>query len=214
MTATLYLIRHGETAFNRDGKGLGRSDVPLTATGETQARLTGAAFAGVALDRVLVSPLSRAMRVAEAVGAHSGSSVEVRESLIELDVGLTEGAAYADTAAQFPEFMRQWAGPGAADALFPGGESLRDVAGRVSPLGGEFRGLPGGSALAVVSHNFVLRALLCVLLDAPLENFRSFQIDLASVTTVTVRNGRVAVSRLNDTCHLDSLNLGETARSV
>ena len=214
MTATLYLIRHGETAFNRDGKGLGRSDEPLTATGEAQARLTGAAFAGVALDRILVSPLSRAMRVAEAVRSHSGSSVEVRESLVEMDVGLTEGSAYADTAARFPEFMRQWAGAGAADALFPGGESLREVAERVRPLAGEFRELAGGSALAVVSHNFVLRSLLCVLLDAPLENFRSFQVDLASVTTVTVRNGRVAVSRLNDTCHLDSLNLGDTARSV
>jgi len=214
MTATLYLIRHGETAFNRDGKGLGRSDEPLTATGEAQARLTGAAFAGVALDRILVSPLSRAMRVAEAVRSHSGSSVEVRESLVEMDVGLTEGSAYADTAARFPEFMRQWAGAGAADALLPGGESLREVAERVRPLAGEFRELAGGSALAVVSHNFVLRSLLCVLLDAPLENFRSFQVDLASVTTVTVRNGRVAVSRLNDTCHLDSLNLGDTARSV
>ncbi len=214
MTATLYLIRHGETAFNRDGKGLGRSDEPLTATGEAQARLTGAAFAGVVLDRILVSPLSRAMRVAEAVRSHSGSSVEVRESLVEMDVGLTEGSAYADTAARFPEFMRQWAGAGAADALFPGGESLRDVAERVRPLAGEFRELAGGSALAVVSHNFVLRSLLCVLLDAPLENFRSFQVDLASVTTVTVRNGRVAVSRLNDTCHLDCLNLGDTARSV
>lgn len=214
MTATLYLIRHGETAFNRDGKGLGRSDVPLTETGEAQARLTGAAFAGVALDGILTSPLSRAMRVAEAVRSHSGTGVEIRESLIELDVGLTEGAAYADTAARFPEFMRLWAGPGAADARFPGGESLRGVAERVRPLADEFRGLAGGGAVAVVSHNFVLRSLLCVLLDAPLENFRSFQIDLASVTIVTVRNGRVAVNRLNDTCHLDSLNLGETGRSV
>jgi broad specificity phosphatase PhoE len=59
----------------------------------------------------------------------------------------------------------------------------------------------------IVSHNFVLRTLLCLLLDLDLSRFRSFQVDLASATFLTVRNGRVGVASVNDTCHLVNLNV-------
>ncbi len=59
----------------------------------------------------------------------------------------------------------------------------------------------------VVSHNFVLRALLCRLLGLEVAKFRSFELGLASVSTIVVRNGRVHVRNVNDTCHLGSLNL-------
>ena len=61
--------------------------------------------------------------------------------------------------------------------------------------------------IVVVSHNFTLRALLCDLLGLELRHWRSFQLDLASVTSLTVRNGRVSVRTVNDTCHLTDLNL-------
>jgi len=213
MTLTIYLVRHGETAFNRDGKGLGRADEPLTEVGENQARLTGQAFANRPIGQVLTSPLSRARRVAEAIASNSGAPIEPRDSLVEMDLGSTEGVTYAETAARYPDFMRQWAGPGAAHAIFPGGESVAGVAARAAPV---LAALPAHQEgrLVIVSHNFVLRALLCTLLDVPIENFRAFQLDLASITTVSIRGGRAAVGRLNDVCHLESLNLGPPARSV
>jgi broad specificity phosphatase PhoE len=210
---TLHLVRHGETAFNRDGKGLGQADVPLTELGERQARAVGAAFGAVPVGRILSSPLVRASDVAGAISAVTGVPVEIREALTEMDVGETEGLDFAEMRKRFPEFIHQWSGPHAVDTPLPGGESLRDVAGRLVPILAELHALQAGEVV-VVSHNFVLKALLCALLEVPLENFRSFQMDLASITAVTVRNGRVAVRRLNDVCHLDALSLAPAARSV
>jgi broad specificity phosphatase PhoE len=210
---TLHLVRHGETAFNRDGKGLGRADVPLTSLGERQAQAVAMAFAGMPVVRILSSPLVRARRVAEAISAATEAPMEVREALTEMDVGETEGLDFAHMRTRFPEFMREWSGPHAVDTPLPGGESLRDVAERLAPVIAELQLIEAGEVV-VCSHNFVLKALLCSLLDVPLENFRAFQMDLASITAVTLRNGRVAVRRLNDICHLDALNLAPAARSV
>ncbi|MCO5200526.1 MAG: histidine phosphatase family protein [Chloroflexi bacterium] len=210
---TLHLVRHGETAFNRDGKGLGQADVPLTELGERQAKAVGTAFAAVPVGRIFSSPLVRAREVAGAISATTGVPVEIREALTEMDVGETEGLDFADMRARFPEFIRLWSGPHAVDTTLPGGESLRDVADRLAPILSELHSLEAGEVV-LVSHNFVLKALLCALLEVPLENFRAFQMDLASITAVTLRNGRVAVRRLNDVCHLDALNLVPAARSV
>ena len=210
---TLHLVRHGETAFNRDGKGLGQADVPLTDLGERQAQASGAAFAGTSVVRILSSPLVRAHKVAEAISAVTGIPVEIRETLTEMDVGDTEGLDFADMRARFPEFIHQWSGPHAVDTRLPDGESLRDVAVRLGPIVAEIQSIETGDVV-LVSHNFVLKALLCALLDVPLENFRAFQMDLASITALTLRNRRVAVRRLNDICHLDALNLADPARSV
>ncbi len=210
---TLHLVRHGETAFNRDGKGLGQADVPLTELGERQAQAVGTAFAAVPVGRILSSPLVRAREVAGAISATTGVPVEIREALTEMDVGETEGLDFADMRARFPEFIQLWSGPHAVDTTLPGGESLRDVADRLAPILSELHSLEAGEVV-LVSHNFVLKALLCALLEVPLENFRAFQMDLASITAVTLRNGRVAVRRLNDVCHLDALNLVPAARSV
>jgi broad specificity phosphatase PhoE len=211
--SAIYLVRHGETAFNRDGRGLGRSDVALTDLGERQAEAVGRAFSGVPVAHIYSSPLVRARRVAEEIGRVAEVPVETREELTEMDVGETEGFDFAHMRAAFPEFIRAWAGPQAVDIPLPGGESLREVAARLAALAAGLRGVADGG-IVIASHNFVIKALLCSLLDVPLENFRAFQVDLASISELSVRNGRVSVRRLNDVCHLDALNLAPAARSV
>lgn len=210
----LYLVRHGQTAHNRDGVGLGRRDVPLTDIGEAQAAAVGARLASVRLDRVLSSPLLRAAKTADALAAGRGLAVESREALLEMDVGLTEGMPFAAVREQFPEFVAEWGGPDVAKALMPGGESLADLALRLAPLVGELRGCPPDASVVVVSHNFVVKVLLCLFLDVELAAFRSFDIGLASVSTLSVRGARVNVVGLNDTCHLERLNLDPAGGSV
>ena len=210
----LYLVRHGETAHNRDGVGLGRRDEALTSLGRAQAAAVAGRFAAVKLDQVLASPLSRASDSARAIAAGKGLSVEVRDELIEMDVGLTEGMAFPAVREQFPEFVAGWAGPEVAKAVMPGGESLADVASRLAPLIRYLHESSPGSDVAVVSHNFVVKVLLCSLLNVELSSFRAFEIGLASVSTLFLRGARVNVVGLNDTCHLASLYLDPARRSV
>lgn len=196
----LYLIRHGETEYNRDGRGLGRADLPLNERGQAQAAALGRRFAGVALGRVFSSPLGRALAVAAAV-ANGRVTVETRDELLELDVGETEGLPFAEMRQQYPEFLREWGGERPEGVRMPGGESLRDVAERLEPFLKELHQLEE-AAVAVVAHNFVNRIAICRLLGLEINAFRSFGTDVASVSTLAVEHGRVAVISLNDTCHL------------
>ena len=199
----LHLVRHGQTASNRDGIGLGRADVPLTERGRRQARAAVERLAREPLARVLASPLARAAAIASPLAARAGVPLETRAELIELDVGETEGLPLAEIAARFPAFADAWRGPDAVRTPMPGGESLADLAARLEPLAAELLALPdGGGDVAVVSHNFVLRVLVCRLLGVDPDAFRSLAVDLASVSTLSTRRGRVVAERLNDRCHL------------
>lgn len=203
----IYLVRHGETAFNRDGLGLGRADVPLTEFGLEQARAVAQRLQAAHIDRVVCSPLSRARSVAELVAMEHGLRVEPLEALTELDVGETEGLGFAEMRKQFPEFLARWASDAGWRAPMPGGESIADVSARLEPLVAEILAGPPDAAIAVVSHNFTLRVLLCAVLGLEASKFRSFELGLAAVTTLSVRNGRAAVHSMNDRCHLPNLNL-------
>ncbi len=203
---SILLVRHGETAFNRDGQGLGREDVGLTEKGEAQAAALAARLSSHPIRRVLTSPLSRAARVADAIAAPHGLTVEHRDDLLELDVGETEGLGFAEMRNRFPEFLSAWAGPEGWRTRMPGGESIADLAERLKTVRDELRTDADGDTI-VVSHNFVVRTLLCSMLEIEIASWRSFQIDLASVTCLNVRNGRVGVGFVNDRCHLVNLNL-------
>jgi broad specificity phosphatase PhoE len=121
----LYLARHGETEWTVTRRHTGRTDVPLTPRGEEQARALGNELAEVRVDRVLSSPLSRALETARLAGF--GDRVETTDLLREFDYGEYEGL----TSAEIRERRPGW-------DLFrdgcPGGETAAEVAKRVAPL--------------------------------------------------------------------------------
>ncbi len=209
----IYFVRHGETAHNRDGIGLGRSDIALTDFGRAQAAAVGRRFIDVSVAEVYTSPLSRAKAVAQAMSMHSGSVPVVHDALTEMDVGETEGLAFPEMRQRFPAFLADWAGPLGHQVRMPGGESIGDVALRLAPLLQLLRNADA-QALAVVSHNFVLRVLLCELLGLGPAAFRAFTVDLASVSAVGIDRGRASLHYLNDTCHLADLNVDQRRVSL
>lgn len=203
---SLFLVRHGETAFDRDGQGLGREDVALTATGVAQAAAVGNRLAACAVRRVLSSPLSRARDVAGAIAVHHGLEVELLDALVELDIGQTEGLGFAEMRRRFPEFLAAWPDRTAGAPACPAAKASK-TSRRGSPPVAELLLRDADGDTVVVAHNFVLRTLLCSLLGVETAAWRSFQVDLASVSCVNVRNGRVGVGFVNDRCHLVNLNL-------
>ena len=209
----IYLVRHGETAHNRDGIGLGRSDVPLTDHGRAQAAAVGSRFANVLVERVFSSPLSRAKTVADALAGRSGLVPIVHEALLEMDVGETEGLAFPEMRQRYPTFLSEWASQSGHRVQMPGGESIEDVARRLAPFVEILRTL-NATSVAVVSHNFVLRVVLCDLMGVGPAAFRSFTVDLASVSAVSIDRGRVSLHYLNDRCHLADLNVDPHQVSV
>lgn len=197
----IHLIRHGETEHNRTGLTLGRADVPLNEVGHRQAAALGARFAGHPLDAIYSSPLARARETARAIAGERDIPIYLRDELVEMDVGETENITFSELRERYPEFLSEWGGESPEKARMPGGESLVDVAARLEPFLADL-GAITHDHIAIVTHNFVLKLLLCLLLDIELGSFRAFATDVASVSTVIVRDGRISVRVLNDRCHL------------
>ena len=98
----IYLIRHGETEWSLSGQHTGRTDIPLTAHGEDEARELAPSLRGIAFSRVLTSPRQRARQTAELTGL--GAAAEIEPDLAEWDYGDYEGIRSVDIRKQRPDW--------------------------------------------------------------------------------------------------------------
>jgi broad specificity phosphatase PhoE len=120
----IYLARHGQTAYNALGLILGHRDPPLSELGLEQARQLAANASHLGVRSLFTSPLLRARRTAEIVGATVGVAPTVLGELVESSRGHWEGRDVASLARDEPELHRAFLAA-CGDFQFPGGESLR-----------------------------------------------------------------------------------------
>ncbi len=156
----VYLIRHGETDWNAQGRLLSRTDAPLNGVGEAQAAAVAVELADLRWDRAFTSPLVRAHRTAEVVlaGRADAPRLTVDERLVEMDFGPYEGWTDAELEADAVAVTRRRDG-----AELQGVETEAAVEARVRSFYEELIGLPGRTL--VVGHGRALRILIaaCVL---------------------------------------------------
>jgi uncharacterized phosphatase len=146
----LYLVRHGETEWNRQRRIQGLTDIPLNDLGREQARTTGMLLTRRPITRIVASPLSRARETAEIIAAQLGlPEPELREPFVERNYGEAEGLDFHEIDVRYP--------PGVE---VPGRESREDVAARVIPALQSLAVEYPGEAIAVVSHGGAIRAAL------------------------------------------------------
>jgi broad specificity phosphatase PhoE len=140
---TVYLARHGETAWSLSGQHTGLTDLPLTARGERNARALGERLRGRAFARVLTSPLHRARRTCELAGF--GTAAETDGDLVEWNYGQYEGRRSVEIRVQRPDWQ-----------LFrdgcPGGESPAQVGARADRVVARLRAEPGEVLLFSSGH--------------------------------------------------------------
>jgi broad specificity phosphatase PhoE len=144
----VYLIRHGETEWARDGRHTGRTDIPLTETGRTQAGFLRPVFDEVSFSRILSSPLQRALETARLAGL--GNRVELVPDLMEWDYGDYEGVTAMGIREKIPHWSI-WTHP------CPNGETLTEVAARADKVISRVRSEEGNVALFSQGH--LLRVL-------------------------------------------------------
>jgi broad specificity phosphatase PhoE len=175
------LVRHGETEWSAARKHTGRTDVPLTARGESEAAalatLVGKVLAGRRVVLALTSPRQRATRTAELAGIDA----EVEPALAEIDYGEYEGLTTAAIRAGAPEWT-VWTGG------LPGGESFDDVSARVDALVARVREALAAAdaddppaAAVLVGHGHLLRALAARWIGLPASAGALFPLDTAAV---------------------------------
>ena len=200
----VYLVRHGETAPNKEGIALGQADVPLTDTGRWQAQRLADSLAGEKIAAVYSSPLQRALNTAAPIAAACGLDSVVHEGLIEMNIGVLDGMPFAEMRERYPDLLAEWTGKSGADVCMPGGERLRDVANRSWDALTSIARVHVDANVAVVSHNFVILTALARALEFELSHFRRLRHTVAAVSVLEFQGDRVSVVSINDTCHLRS----------
>jgi len=199
----ILLIRHGETAWNRETIFRGRADISLSARGRKQARRLGEALSSQPLRGVYASPLSRARETAAPLAEALGVEVVPEPRLIDMSFGEWEGKPLEEVRERWPALYRAWLAEPQAFRP-PGGESLEEVLGRALPAMTEIAARGGGAA-ALISHRVVCKALLCAALGAGAAGFWRVQVDTASVSLLRHSREGWVVLRTNDTHHLEAL---------
>jgi len=202
---TLYLVRHGETDHNADGRAMGLMDVPLNARGLEQARQTAEFLRRYPIERIVSSDLSRAMATAQPLAGALGLTVEPEARLRELSFGILEGKTVAECEAVDPVSVARWRS-GDFDAALPGGESRRSLMERTHALLGEI--VSGSHAhIALFSHGGTLNALHTHMVEhghpSPREHIpRAFRFHNAAVSMAAWAEDQWRFLVVNSTFHL------------
>lgn len=169
----LYFIRHGETEWSLSNRHTGRTDIPLTATGEDEARELGPCLREVQFSRVLTSPRQRARRTCQLAGL--GAAAEIEPNLAEWDYGNYEGQRSGDIRNERPDWNVFRDG-------CPDGESPTQVSARVDRLIDHLCTLDGNVAL--FSHGQFGCVLGARWIGLPLIEGQHFSLGAASLSVL------------------------------
>jgi broad specificity phosphatase PhoE len=190
---TIYVARHGETAWSLSGQHTGRTDLPLTEQGRQNAVRLGERLRGLQFAKVFTSPLQRAALTCQLAGF--GQAAQIDPDLVEWNYGDYEGLRTVEIHARRPDWE-----------LFrdgcPGGESPEQAGARADRVVKRLREVNGN--VLVFSSGHFLRTLAARWLGLEPDAGRYFLLSTASLSALGYENtlAQVAVKLWNDTSHL------------
>lgn len=212
-----YLVRHGESVSNLEGRVQGQEDVELSEFGIRQADAVASWSRGIIattpIEEVWSSPLQRARETAARIAAAVGLPLRIDERLRELHAGIFQGHLWADLERRFPEAVARWRS-GDAEYAIPGGESRTQLAARGR---GALESLASRTVkgMIVVAHGGILTAALGSLvgrthplLSAAAERPFTKLPALANCSVTRLQWPGPALVSFNDTAHLDVVRRG------
>jgi broad specificity phosphatase PhoE len=164
----LYLVRHGQTDWNLEGRWQGHADVPLNMQGRQQAVQIASALADTGLAAIYSSDLQRALDTAQVIAAATGLQVRIDPRLREINQGEWQGMLATDIEARYGELLRQRK-VNPLSVAPPGGESVQQVRDRVVAAIEAIRQHHPHQRVAVVSHGFALAMVQMHYLNYPLS---------------------------------------------
>lgn len=191
MEHRLFLLRHGQTEWSLNGRHTGRTDIPLTTAGESQAQAAGVTLRSLRFGPALVlsSPRQRALNTAELAGLHVDESTE---DLREWDYGDYEGVTTPKIRETVPGWT-VWTHP------VPGGESRDEIAARADKALDRAREALTSSDVILIGHGHFSRVLATRWVELDVSFGVHFGIDPASITVLGFEHDRPQIQHLNIT---------------
>ncbi|MCX8109666.1 MAG: histidine phosphatase family protein [Syntrophorhabdaceae bacterium] len=196
----LYILRHGETQWNKEEVFRGTKDIPLNNNGLRQAEMAGVYLKDKGIGRILSSPLKRALQTAQAVSKETGVNVEIIDEFTDINFGIWEGLTVEEVKKNYTTDFDLWRSS-PEKLCVEGGETLDMVRNRVSKAI-KILNTGGNESILIVTHRVICKVIVLYLLNIGNEHFWDMKFDPASITLLERDETRFVLKFSNDTCHL------------
>jgi broad specificity phosphatase PhoE len=200
----VYLVRHGQTAWNKEEIFRGRADVPLNESGLKEAELAAEYFRGKEVDAIYSSPISRALQTAEKIARVLGLKVVPHSGITDMSFGDWEGRPIREVEKNDPDRFRLWQEEPHLLKV-PRGETLDEVRTRTMAALEEVISSHLQGTVILVSHRVITKVLICAILGLDNSHFWQIDQDTTAINLIRYQNGKYALSLMNEACHLKSI---------
>ncbi len=187
----IYLVRHGETIWNKERRYYGHEDVGLSEVGFEQAKKLGSFFKKISFHHVICSPLKRAVDTARQL---TDQKLELDERLMEQNFGQFEGKTYEELRQLFPDELTLW-NRDYENYCLPDGESFRQVRDRVEDFVNELWKMDG--RILIVAHKGTFGHMLAAMMQLPLSAYWNFVFEQGTYSKVDLQDGFAIVRTIN-----------------
>ena len=197
----IYLIRHGETEWNSQGRIQGHTDIALSQIGLNQASSTAERLKNVKFDAAYSSDLSRTRDTAKIILGNANIPLESTATLREYHKGVFEGLTVEEYSKQYPD---QYQASLVNDLDFSptNGESARQVSVRMAQFSEVIKTKHNSDTVLIVGHGGALRSLVTNLLSLPPEFIFKLVTDNCSVTVIHTYPDNTVLHLYNDSSHI------------
>ena len=204
-TKNLFIVRHGQTEYNRLHKVQGSGiDAPLNDTGRQQAKAFYNAYKDHHFDKLYISNLIRTYQSVEGF-INDGLSYEKLGGLNEISWGDKEGHAFTESGHQeYKDMVEQW-NSGNLDYRIPNGESPIEVMQRQKKAMEVIMSRPEESSVLICMHGRAMRILLAWLLDKDLSKMDSFSHENLCLYQLAHDGSHFSIERFDERSHLSSI---------
>ncbi len=202
-----FIVRHGETEWNAQGRVQGHTDIGLSEQGIIQAEAVCARLARVEIDVAYSSDLRRSAETARQILGPREVQLCTTAQLREYNKGVFEGLTPEETGQRYPQL---YAASKVNDLDFapPGGESIRQASARMADFISGMKARHQDDNVLIVGHGGALRAAFVALMELPLEANWRFALGNCGLSMVDVFPDNAVLHLFNDTSHLDGLGPG------
>jgi broad specificity phosphatase PhoE len=184
----LYVFRHGETDWNREGRLQGQTDTPLNDAGRAQAEFLVEKIEELELDIIVSSDLKRAFETAQIAASQARVKIVTSEALREINLGDIEGRKILEVKNEIdPSLWDKWRSVNHLDQRFPNGESKLEHLDRMKKYLDTVLGNVDYSNVGVSTHGGAVRRLVHCSIDSPKE---PVPIPNCCIYKIIVKNGQ------------------------
>ena len=205
----IYLIRHGETNWNKEGRFQGQIDIPLNDNGRDQARKTYEYLKDISFNKAFSSSMHRPYETAQIILQNNNElKIKKIDELVEISHGLWEGKLEVEIREQWPRLLKNWQDKPEI-VIMPEGESIKDVSERsILAFDKICLSQEDNDTTLLVAHDAVNKTLICNMLGINYSNIWMIKQGNGGITVIDLFNDPnkpPVISALNITTHLGGI---------